>query len=370
MKILKVLKQTFLLLLLITNSFSMQLKLQSNLQSTNNNNIQNIQSQINSFSLDECNILTQGPICINNGDKIILPSNSPKNLIAYYSFDQSRGIDESGNGNNLIGEYLAGPAFGGLGQSALFKNGDFLEFKDHNLINVNNDFTITFWTFLIDDYNSLSGERFCPFIQNGNENNKEKQLGIYYDRQEKNIKIYINDVDILTSNSKFHTQKWFYLAIIKENDNISLYVNGILDKTQKMATNNNNNNNNISLFIGNIPWLKEQCNFPHLIDEIKIYSSALEKDYIQAESSNILGGIEPNYLQIGCIDCTIDDAEKSCIEGYKLCTSLELHAGGYQIARGLGLIQWDTHIWAHSALDNRDDYKDLKGLGLCCVELK
>ena len=79
----------------------MQLKLQSNLQSTNNNNIQNIQSQINSFSLDECNILTQGPICINNGDKIILPSNSPKNLLAYYSFDQSRGIDESGNGNNL-----------------------------------------------------------------------------------------------------------------------------------------------------------------------------------------------------------------------------------------------------------------------------
>ena len=137
-----------------------------------------------------------------------------------------------------------------------------------------------------------------------------------------------------------------------------------------MATNNNNNNNNISLFIGNIPWLKEQCNFPHLIDEVKIYSSALEKDFIQAESSNILGGIEPNYLQIGCIDCTIDDAEKSCNEGYKLCTSLELHAGGYQIARGLGLIQWDTHIWAHSALDNKDDYKDLKGLGLCCVELK
>jgi RNA recognition motif-containing protein len=362
------LKQTFLLSLIISQTKSMKTKLQSNLESSNKISKMN-QSQIKSFSLDECNILTQGPICINNGDKIILPSNSPKNLKAHYSFDQSRGIDESGNGNNLIGEYLSGPAFGGLGQSALFKNGDFLETNNDNLIDVNSDFSLTFWLFLVDDYNSLSGERFCPFVQNGF--SKEKKFAVYLDRQEKNLKIYINDKDILTSNSKFHTQKWFYVAIIKSNENLSLYVNGILDKTEIVSINDNNNNNNKkTLFIGNIPWLKEQCNFPHLIDEVKIYSSALEKDFIQAESSNILGGIEPNYLQIGCIDCTIDDAEKSCNEGYKLCTSLELHAGGYQIARGLGLIQWDTHIWAHSALDNKDDYKDLKGLGLCCVELK
>ena len=359
------LKQTFLLSLIISQTKSMKTKLQSNLEISNKIS----KSQIKSFSLDECNILTQGPICINNGDKIILPSNSPKNLKAHYSFDQSRGIDESGNGNNLIGEYLSGPAFGGLGQSALFKNGDFLETNNDNLIDVNNDFSLTFWLFLVDDYNSLSGERFCPFVQNGF--SKEKKFAVYLDRQEKNLKIYINDKDILTSNSKFHTQKWFYIAIIKSNENLSLYVNGILDKTEIVSINDNNNNNNKkTLFIGNIPWLKEQCNFPHLIDEVKIYSSALEKDFIQAESSNILGGIEPNYLQIGCIDCTIDEAEKSCNEGYKLCTSLELHAGGYQIARGLGLIQWDTHIWAHSALDNKDDYKDLKGLGLCCVELK
>jgi hypothetical protein len=362
----------------------MQLKQPQTLSKNNNENNKNIfssssssSSSLNKFSLDECNILTQGPICINNGDKIILPSNFPKELKAYYSFDQSRGIDESGNGNNLNGEYLSGPSFGGLGQSALFKNGNFLELKnDNNLLNNdndNNDFTVTFWFFLIDDYNSLAGERYCPFIQNGNENKHDKKFALYYDRQEKYIKIYLNDKDVLTSNSKFFTQKWFYIALTKSNDKITLYVNGILDKTQTISNKDNNNNkenNNNVLYIGNTPWLKEQCDFPHLLDEIKFYSSNLDKNYIQAESSNILGGIEPNYLKIGCIDCTIDEAEKSCNEGYNLCTSLELHAGGYQIARGLGLIQWDTHIWAHSALDNKNDYKDLKGLGLCCVELK
>ena len=103
-----------------------------------------------------------------------------------------------------------------------------------------------------------------------------------------------------------------------------------------------------------------------MIDEIRLYKKSLSEDYIQAEASPSLGGIEPNFLSIGCLNCSLEEANSKCNEGYKLCTSLELHTGGYHIAKSLGLINSETYIWTHNSLDdeNKNPYK--KGLGLCC----
>ena len=96
----------------------------------------------------------------------------------------------------------------------------------------------------------------------------------------------------------------------------------------------------------------------------------LNINFIQAEASSILGLIQPNFLRIGCLDCTLNEAKNSCEENYRLCTSLELHSAGFQIARNLGLLSWDTHLWTFSATQDTNIYSGLKGLGLCCEKLK
>jgi hypothetical protein len=47
-----------------------------------------------------------------------------------------------------------------------------------------------------------------------------------------------------------------------------------------------------------------------------------------------------------------------------------LHSAGFQIARNLGLLSWDTHLWTFSATQDTNIYSGLKGLGLCCEKLK
>ena len=327
---------------------------------------------------DECDMLTHGPVCLFNGDRILLPYNTQPDLNGYWSFDEIRPLDLSGKKNHAIGIVQPGASFGGVGSSALFTNGNFLQVPHNNVFNTGS-FTITFWVFMIEDYfTNDKGTRYCPLIQKGNDEiyskNYERGPGIYFDRQERDLKIYLKTVlsdegEQIDSQSKLRNQKWLHLALTKNEKNVvKLYVNGILDS--EITLKGTFEENLSPLYIGGAPWLKNQCDFPFLIDELRYYGKAIEEDYIQAEASPALGGISPNFLKIGCTDCDLYEASLKCTNGYRLCTSIELHTGGYQIARNLGLLSWDTHIWTHSALDNKSDYKNLKGLGLCCKILE
>ena len=66
---------------------------------------------------------------------------------------------------------------------------------------------------------------------------------------------------------------------------------------------------------------------------------------------------------------TLDEAEKSCTGNYALCSSIEIHTGAYQVARNLGWLNWDTYFWTKSALNAREQYAQIKGLGICCHKL-
>jgi len=66
-----------------------------------------------------------------------------------------------------------------------------------------------------------------------------------------------------------------------------------------------------------------------LLDEVRFYNRPLLEFEIQAESYSSLGDIEPEYIKLGCIDCTLEKSEKSCLDTYHLCTAIELHNGGY-----------------------------------------
>ena len=41
------------------------------------------------------------------------------------------------------------------------------------------------------------------------------------------------------------------------------------------------------------------------MDEVRYYSVALSEDHVQAEASPVLGGIEPSFIQVGCLECFV-----------------------------------------------------------------
>jgi hypothetical protein len=345
----------------------------------NEENCKEDTSVTSKFKDSECDLITDGPICIYNGDRVLLPLAKSNGLIGYWNFDEIKPLDNSGNKLHGVGTVKSGPAFAGLGSSALFSGGEFLQIPYNKGFNGQN-FTITFWLFVFQDFFSNNkGIRFCPFLQRGNDNPVEKKYnrspGIYFDRKDKNLVLFTstsdkdnNEGESLTSNAKITYQRWLHISLVKESGKIKLYVNGILDAESTLKGDTSTNSGD--LYIGNVPWLKGQCDFPFIIDELRYYNIPIEEDRIQAEASPVLGGIEPSFLRLGCIECTLTQAAQVCKDGYRLCTSIELHTGGYQIARSMGWLSWNTHIWTNGALKSPEDFENLNGLGLCCAELK
>jgi hypothetical protein len=327
--------------------------------------------------MNTCDLITDGPICISNGRRILLPAAKPKGIVGHWTFDDEAASDSSGNGNHATGGGVRpGQAFGGIGASGFF-SGDYLTVPYNNTFD-SQDFSITFWLFVVQDfYSEGKGIQYCPLLQRGvdDEENKkyERAPGLFFDRKTKKLRINISTTentegDYLESNCRVTSQRWLHIGIVKFDNKLKLYVNGILD-AQVLLTSEITHNKS-PLYIGNTPWSKENCNFPFLMDELRYYNIAITEDSIQAEASPILGGIEPNFLQLGCMNCSLKEASLSCVEGYRLCTSIELHTGGYQIARSMGWLDWNTHLWTSGALETPNDFNKLKGLALCCVQLK
>ena len=318
-----------------------------------------------------CDFDLQGPICINNGERILLPPSKPHKILFHLSFDQSEVLDDSGNHHHPTGTVKSGPSFTGNGQSGFFMDGNYLTISPDNELNAK-EFSLTFWIFLFEDYLSNAiDKRYCPLMQKGEEN--EHTPSIFYDREEKRLKIKIStdkksEGEEIISISKLLTQRWYHIALLKGDKNdVKLYVNGILDSTLQLK--GKIKFNQAPFYIGNSPSTKDSCKYPFLLDQIRFYSANIKVDFVQAEASPSLGGLAPNFIKFGCKDCSLEDAEKSCTDEYALCSSIELHTGGYQVARNLGWLNWDTYFWTKSALNAKDDYKDIKGLGLCCHKL-
>lgn len=152
----------------------------------------------------------------------------------------------------------------------------------------------------------------------------------------------------LFSNARLSYQRWHHIALTVSENKMKLYVNGILDAVN--ITEGRMMINEMSLFIGGTPWHREDCNLPSYIDELRFYNRKLNEEEIEAEAAPALGGIEPNFINLGCINCALETAAKSCNDGYHLCTSVELHTGGYQVARAMG--------WVSKLILNRKKLKN------------
>ena len=147
-------------------------------------NIENISkiSKKPSFIIEEnCDLITEGAISIENSERILLPNPLIDDLSFYYSFDHNLPLDQSGKNNHPIGKIKPGISFGGNGNSALFDEGNYLEIEtnDNNDFSFS-DFTITFWFYLLDFNQEINN---CPIIYKGNE--KENSFSISINKENK-----------------------------------------------------------------------------------------------------------------------------------------------------------------------------------------
>jgi len=381
----------------LKNTIAMDTNNNAFIDKTNNNDFKKLISENffsliskneKQFSFSQCELITDGPICLLNGDRVFLPEAKPKNLIAHWSFDDAKPLDLSGNNNHAVNSVKTGPALGGMGYSAHFSKGEFLEVPHTKQFeSASEEFSFTFWFYLLTENKDENAASLaaCPLVQKGQDDllNVNKSLSyhrspaVFFDRKQKSFKIFIKtnsekggegEGEVLTSNARVASEKWLHIALIKKGTKILLYVNGILDA--KMDLKGSMIMNTGSFFIGGTPALREKCKFAFLLDELRFYNQAIEEDYVQAEASPALGGIEPSFLQLGCIDCGIKQAFNSCSDGYKLCSSIEMHTAGYQVSRAMGWLKFDTHIWTHAALQHENEFEKMKGLALCCAEIK
>ena len=183
------------------------------------------------------------------------------------------------------------------------------------------------------------------------------------------------------SSARMPINRWAHIALVRTPTESVLYVNGIRDS--KLQTEGAAVPNQGPLYIGGVPWLIDKCHIASYIDEVRYYSRPLLEEEIQAEASPALGGIEPSMVQLGCVGCDVTTASRKCLKGYHLCTAMELHTGGYQVARLQGYADWQTHVWSEAQYQKEKASSSkhterafsnagaaaapAKGLGLCCV---
>jgi len=321
----------------------------------------------------QCGIDTSGPICLGTRSQVLLPPAMPKGLVGYWSFDKPSATDSSGHNNHGAGAVLVGPSMAGQGSSAFFHH-FYLEVPSSDSLRLH-DFSYTFWVYFIEDKSSedvSSGLKVCPIVRKGldsevrfpGEDGRRYAAApaILYDRVTKRLRIELltttgdgpDSVESFETNARLHKGRWFHIALVRIDSQrmTRLYVNGVLDDSHN--TKGFMQPNRESLYVGGDALSHDTCNLPLYLDELRVYERPLTPDEIQAEASPALAGIEPSFVRLACFDCPLQMALQNCPDGYHLCNSLEMHIGGYQVARSLGWLQKGGHVWSHAPQANSE----------------
>jgi hypothetical protein len=352
-----------------------------------------------------CDVDSSGPICLGGQQRILLPPAKPFGLVGFWPFDEAMPLDVSGGGNHGVTSFQPGPAFGGVGASAFFRK-TYLTIPGSDQLKLQ-DFTYTFWLRIAnpgpedgDGPCAQSGLKHCPILRkglaNGNKQTYAAAPAILFDREAMKLRVELATTgegttqagEALESNAKLREGAWFHVAVVRLDGQkrLRLYVNGVLDAS--VPTTGYTQPSDEPLYVGGDPLSSEQCDMPVFIDELRVYNRPLTPDEIQAEAAPALNGVEPSFIRLACISCPLETAMQNCPEKYHICNSLELHMGGYQVARTLGYLKQSSHVWSHSTVANGALQKQggmglehigvptqspaqppMLGLGLCCSDM-
>ncbi|SBS88460.1 secreted ookinete protein, putative [Plasmodium ovale curtisi] len=330
-----------------------------------------IKCDIDNVRVSECDVSIDSAICINDGQKILLPDAKPYGLSTHIKFDSITAVDSSGKRNHALGNFFASTGFGGMGNSALFrKNYVYIPHSDEHFKSV--DFSYTFFIYLLEDDISKKNnveEKFCPVIHKGIIKGKiqESSPAILVNAKSGRIKVVLSTSssnnsagEEFLSNFKLRHHQWYHVAIVRHINHMRLFVDGILDSsflTEGCVT----KTNDFPIYIGGAPYSVDSCDFPFLLDELKIYNISIGVDHIQSEAASTLSGVEPSFIYFGCFHCDINSAVLSCPNSYHLCNKIELYIGVYNVMRKFSLNINNT-LLPFSSENN-------VGIGVCCANM-
>jgi len=317
-----------------------------------------------------CDMVADGAICLFEGRKVILPDAGSPDLIVHWSFDGDLVVDASGNRNhaNNTNGIGVGPGIWGRGASAHFNEDNIVLPHSKSLDDMNGEFSMTFWMFLPQSFaSSSSSGTFCPIVRKGRDresaspsleiNTKDRKLR-FTTKESGNT----GNSPTLVSNARIGTSRWTHVAIVRSENAMNLYVNGVKDVSKSAGGPVGSVQD---MILGIVDAQKSdsspQCNFEFFMDEVRVYGRSLFAYEIVAEAAPSLGGYSPESLRLGCTSCTTQNM--NCEDSFHVCTKHELYAGGYQFATLMGYADAGTKVWSSDDLNNG---QSLEGVFICC----
>jgi len=332
-----------------------------------------------------CDILAQGPICVEGGKKVLAADAAPRGLLAHLTFDDGHGLDTSGLHNHAAKPPSFGPGVGGVGSSARYVGtggagtADYTELGHHTTYAEALDtFTLEMWIYLRQD---STGE-WRTVLHKGTKDS-DRTPTLFLEPLSRGLEFFVSTTDAsqpdgerLWSNSFIPLGRWTHIAAVAEGHSLRLYVNGLLDSEN--TTVGTIVHNTGPIYIGGDPW--RQGGMDGFVDEFKLYNRALTNDEIQADAAFALGGVEPSFVELGCMGtgCDIKAALASCRAGYHLCNLRDHYSGAYLVARMMGWSTSTSHVWSREEADAGGSQATswsgeapgatTTGLGLCCAD--
>lgn len=355
-----------------------------NLNEPNNNECVDNSGLSLKFSKEECSISLESTICLgNNNHRVILNDNFPENLVSYWSYDSKRIVDESSgknHSNQILNFHGFAPGVNGIGNSlevnGVQKNYDYFLKTEINH-KITNKFTYSFWFYPISADSNKSNNRILQRGSDSLENSPkrcQRLPAIFFNSKNKGLLVYLNtyneqddkEGEFIISNGGANYKRWINITLMKSDLMMSLFLNGSLDSKLRLTSGIFEPD---SMILDNSIYIGSQ-NFNFYLDELKYFNDIVDIDYIQASVSSVLPGVSYLYqYSLGCINCNFETAKSACSNNYKICSSLEMHLGGYQLANSVNWLKNGMPIWSKEYFDsNNQSNTDLRGLVLCCIE--
>lgn len=256
------------------------------------------------------------------------------------------------------------------GYSAVFNGTNMMTVDNHQSFIETSDLSITFWVYLLED----STGTWRTLLHKG-ETIQELTPTIMLWPKERRLHVRVGTEvfwnEGLESKSLINLRQWVFVSVVISGQMVQIYVNGNLDNQVILKGKVKMNNGPIHL--GKDPWHPGVKCF---LDELKIYSTALRAQEIQAEAAISNPLISPTYTTLGCETCSFVQAMSSCQENYHLCSFDELYSGGYLVARKNGWFKFDTEVWARESQTELDKMAKSNDVGnptimkmaLCCSD--
>ena len=325
-----------------------------------------------------CDFVSHGPLCVEGGKKVLTADACPRGMLAHFTFDDAHALDSSGAHNHALKPPSFGPGISGTGHSGRYVGTeDYTEIAHHaSYAEARDTFTLEMWLYLRQD----STGDWRTVVHKGTKDS-DRTPTLFLEPLTRGLELFVStndanqpDGERLWSNSFLPLNRWTHLAAVAEGHSLRLYINGLLDSEN--ATVGTIVHNTGPFYLGGDPWRKGGVD--GFIDEFKLYNRALMTNEIQANAAFALGGVEPSFVELGCMGCDLDAASRSCHASYHLCNMRDLYSGGYMVARTMGWSTSNSHVWSReeaagggsqlASWSGEVPGASRSGLGLCCAD--